>query len=252
MRLISMNQFAGVYFRCHCSGMKAVFLAGIFGFLSFGAVEARLLDNDPDVVYLEDVSSDAMDLLVVKPTTIFATKKGGRKLGSYPLDTKVRLLAMTDKGYKVSGNATHGKVSGWVSPQNLASKDPKFVETLKKFYERELTVRELIKNKEVAIGMAVEEVRASLGEPTRKETKVTKDGQTGKYAYVDIEEVKHYRYLRDPRTGGTYKQLSHITTEERGKIEIEFEKGLVTSISKSEDNGPGKVRIVVPPIVFGF
>ncbi|GAA5495532.1 hypothetical protein Rhal01_01710 [Rubritalea halochordaticola] len=211
-----------------------------------------LLNNDPDVVYMEEVRGKSIELLVIKPATIFASKKGGRRLGAYPVDTKVTLLAMTDKGYKVRGMAKHGKVSGWVSPKTLASKDPQFVENLKKFYERELTVRELISKNEVAIGMSSEEVFRSLGEPTRKESKITKDGQTGKWSYIDTEEVKHYTYVTDPRTGNTYRQLSHITTEEKGKVEVEFEKGIVTAISKMEDKGPGKVRVVVPPVIFGF
>lgn len=247
-----MNGFARFGFQGHIVGMKAILLVGVLGFMGIGGVEARLLDSDPDVIYMERIAEKPMEFLVVKPATIFATKNGGRRLGAYPVDTRVKLLAMTDKGYKVQGEAAHGKVIGWVSPKNLASKDPKFVENLKKFYERELVVRELIKNKEVAIGMSVSEVAEALGDPTRKETKVTKDGQTGKWAWVDIEEVKHYRYVTDPRTGNSYRQLSHVTTEERGKMEVEFEKGLVSSIAKMEDSGPGKVRVVVPPVIFGF
>lgn len=211
-----------------------------------------LLNNDPDVVYMEEVAGKPIEFIVIKEAGVFATKNGGRRLGTYPVDTKLTLLALTDKGYKVQGMANHGKVSGWVSPRYLASKDPKFVENLKKYYERELVVRELIKNNEVAIGMSPEEVSKALGEPTRKETKITKEGQTGKWAYVDVEEVKHYRYITDPRTGATYRQLSHVTTEEKGRLEVEFEKGLVASISKMEDKGPGQVKIVVPPIIFGF
>lgn len=233
-------------------GMRFLMMAGLVAGLFGGMVSARLLESDPDVVYVEETGAEAMEFLVVKPATIFATKNGGRRLGAFPVDTRVRLLAMTDKGYKVQGQATHGKVSGWISPKNVAAKDPKFVENLKKFYEREVLVKELIRNREVAIGMTAEEVLKAYGEPTRKETKVTKDGQTGKWAWVDIEEVKHYRYVRDPRSGNTYRQLSHVTTEERGKVEVEFEKGLVSSISKMEDQGAGKVRIVVPPVIFGF
>jgi len=89
------------------------------GSLSFAG---SLLDNDPDVVFFEP--NDEMVLLVVKEATVFASKKGGRKLGIYPVDTKLRLLGMTDKGYKVKGKAKHSLVTGWVSPKNLASKQP--------------------------------------------------------------------------------------------------------------------------------
>lgn len=209
-----------------------------------------LLDNDPEVVFFE--ANDEMILLVVKEATVFATKKGGPKLGTYPVDTKLRLLGMTDKGYKVKGKAKHSLVTGWVSPKNLASKQPKFVEELKQYYERELAIRELIANKEVAIGMTIDEVEQSVGQPTKKESRITKDGRTGKWEFIKGKEQKHYTNTVDPRTGQVFRRFSHVTIEEQEKLTIEFENNVVTAISSLENNSAGNIRIIVPPIIFGF
>ncbi len=209
-----------------------------------------LLDNDPEVVFFEP--NEEMVLLVVKESTVFATKKGGRKLGTYPADTKLRLLGMTDKGYKVKGQAKHSLVTGWVSPKNLASKKPKFVEELKQYYEREMAIRELIARNEVAIGMTIDEVQKSIGEPTKKESRITKDGRTGKWEFIKGKEQKHYTNTVDPRTGQVFRRFSHVTVEEQEKLTVEFEHDVVTAISSLENNTPGNIRIIVPPIIFGF
>ena len=214
------------------------------------AFAGSLLDNDPEVVFFEP--NEEMVLLVVKESTVFATKKGGRKLGTYPVDTKLRLLGMTDKGYKVKGQAKHSLVSGWVSPKNLASKKPKFVEELKQYYEREMAIRELIARNEVAIGMTIDEVQKSIGEPTKKESRITKDGRTGKWEFIKGKEQKHYSNTVDPRTGQVFRRFSHVTVEEQEKLTVEFENDVVTAISSLENNTPGNIRIIVPPIIFGF
>jgi hypothetical protein len=213
-------------------------------------IASSLLDNDPEVVFFEP--NEEMVLLVVKESTVFATKKGGRKLGTYPVDTKLRLLGMTDKGYKVKGQAKHSLVTGWVSPKNLASKKPKFVEELKQYYEREMAIRELIARNEVAIGMTIDEVQKSVGEPTKKESRITKDGGTGKWEFIKGKEQKHYTNTVDPRTGQVFRRFSHVTVEEQEKLTVEFENDVVTAISSLENNTPGNIRIIVPPIIFGF
>jgi ABC-type sulfate transport system substrate-binding protein len=43
-----------------------------------------------------------------------------------------------------------------------------------------------------------------------------------------------------------------VTQEEKGKTVIEFEDEVVTAIEESEDRKGGNVRIVVPPVVFGW
>jgi hypothetical protein len=143
-------------------------------------------------------------------------------------------------------------VTGWVSPRNLASKQPKFVEELKQHYERALEIRELIANKKVAIGMTIDEVEQSVGQPTKKESRVTKHGRSGKWEFIKGKEQKHFTNTVDPRTGQVFRRFSHVTIEEEEKLTVEFENNVVTAISSLENNSPDNIRIIVPPIIFGF
>ena len=216
------------------------------------APKKSLLNNDPDVIYLNEHIDRSITLMVVKPTTVYASKKGksSRRLGAFKANTKVELIAMTEKAYRVKGQASHAGVTGWVNPNNLASKDKNFISNLKKLYERQMIVKELIANKEVAIGMTLDEVSKSLGEPTETEVEQTREGMSGKWDYVVSEEQKHYRTVVDPRSGSVYRQLSHITTEERSRTTVKFKDDLVTSVIRKKNNGPGKVRIVPVPVIF--
>ena len=214
--------------------------------------KSSLLDSDPDVVYREEFTDKKIELLVLKPGTVFSTKKGGRKLGVLKVDTKVTLVGLTGKAYKIRGTATHGGVSGWVSPKVLGSKDKDFVENFKKVYERQKVVRDLIARHEVAIGMSVEEVSASLGKPTKTKVRQTVKGRTGVWEFIQYEEQDHYQSVRDPVTGRIFRQYSHTTKEELGKIVLEFEGEVVTAIEETENNQGGGVKIVTPPLVFGW
>ena len=214
--------------------------------------KSSLLNSDPDVVYTEEFTDKKIELLVLKPATVYATKKGGRKLGVLKVDTKVTLIGLTGKAYKIRGTATHGGVSGWVSPKALGSKDRDFVENFKKVYERQKVVRDLIARHEVAIGMSVEEVSASLGKPTKTKVRQTIKGKTGVWEFIQYEEQDHYQTVRDPLTGRVFRQYSHTTKEELGKIVLEFEGEVVTAIEETENNEGGKVKIIAPPLVFGW
>ena len=208
------------------------------------------IDNDPDVIYLKDHLKDSITLRVAKPATVYANKNGGRRLGAFKVGTEIELLAITDKVYRVKGQASHAGVTGWVDPKLLASEDENFIANLKLLYQRQLIVNELIAKEGIAIGMTLGEVSKSLGQPTETEVKQTKEGESGKWDYVITEQQKHYRSVSDPGTGHIFRQLSHITTEEKSRITIEFEHDVVTAITRKENKGPGKIRIVPAPIIF--
>ena len=214
--------------------------------------KTSLLNNDPEVVYTGEFTDKKIELLVVKPAPVFATKKGGRKLGVLKVDTKVTFIGMTEKVYKIRGTAVHGGVSGWVSPKVLGSKDKDFVENFKKVYERQKVVRDLIAKHEIAIGMSMEEVSAALGRPTKTKVRQTVKGKTGVWEFIQYEEQDHYQTVRDSLTGRVFRQYSHTTREEIGKVVVEFENEVVTAIEESENNGGGKVKIVTPPLIFGW
>lgn len=210
------------------------------------------IDSDPEVVYVEEFSEESIELLAIKAGGVYATKKGQRKLGNLKVDSRVKLVGFTEKAYKVRGEATHSGISGWVSPKVLASKDKDFVENLQRVYKRQMEVRGLIADGDVAIGMNLGEVAASLGEPTKTKVRQTARGQSGQWEFIVYEEQKHYQLVRDPVTGALYNQYTHTTLEETSKLVVEFENDVVTAIEESENKGGGRVRVVAPPIIFAW
>lgn len=209
------------------------------------------LNNDPEVLELENFSTP-IQLLLVADTAIYASKSGNRsrKLGTLTSGSSVQLIAMTENVYRISGKGKYGKLKGWVSPRSLASKDPDFVENLKKLYQRQIKVNEFIANKQVAIGMTIKEVKQALGQPTKKEATITKDGSSGTYQYIQNEQEKHYRYVSDHLTGQIFKQLSHVTTIEKSNTSIDFVNDVVTAIITKDNNSEREINSIAPPIYF--
>lgn len=239
--------------------MNRGFLALVFtcSVLQAGAQSHRperssLLDAEPGVVYLEQTLKVPIELQIIKEAPVFSDKEGQHRLGFIKADQKVKLEAITDKVYRVRGQGTRDGISGWVAPWAFSSKDPQFVENLKKLYARQLEVQALLAEHQVAIGMTLDEVAMSLGKPTKTSMRRTSKGQSGSWEFVDYEEVKNYANVRDPLTGQIFRQLISVTQVEKGKTAVEFENDIVTAIVESQDHKGGDVRIIVPPLVFGW
>ena len=211
-----------------------------------------LLDSDPDVVYLESALKKPVDLKVIKEAPVFSDKEGKIRLGTLKAEQTVRLEAITDKIYRVRGQGTRDGIAGWVAPWAFSSKDPEFVARLKQLYERQIQVQALIKDKQVAVGMTLDEVSDSRGKPTKTSLRKTDKGQSGRWEYIDYDQVKNYVTRIDPTTGAAYRQLASVTQVEKSRTAVEFENDVVTAVEESEDHQGGNVRIIVPPLVFGW
>lgn len=211
-----------------------------------------LLNSDPDVIYLEEIVDPAIKLKVIKSAPVYADKEGNRRLGFLKADQTVELEGMTDKAYKVRGQGTRNGLAGWVAPWAFSHPQEDFVAKLKELYERQIAVNEIIAQQGIAIGMTLDEVAQSRGKPTKTSVRRTAKGESGTWEFIDYAEVKHYLTRIDPVSGQAYRQLSHVTREEKGKSVVEFEDGLVTALEETENRGPGNVRIIVPPLVLGW
>lgn len=233
-------------------------LAAMLGTLPLHAQIQRqerksLLDSDPEVVYMEQTFPKLPELRVIKEAPVFSDRTGSHRLGFLKANQVVQLEAITDKVYRVRGQGTRDGISGWVAPWAFTSKDPEFVTNLKALYDRQIQVQRLIAERQVAIGMTIEEVAKSRGKPTKTSMRQTGSGESGRWEFIDYDEIKHYVTRVDPRTGGVYRQLSHIEQIEKSKISVEFENGLVTAVEESEDTRRGgSTRIIVPPLIFGW
>lgn len=211
-----------------------------------------LLDNDPRVVYLTDMPDKQIELTIIKEAPVFSDADGKNKLGTIMANQKVKIEAITDKAYKVRGKGARDGIAGWVGPWAFASKDPQFVENLKKFYARQLEVNKVIAEQDVAMGMTTDEVALSLGQPTKSSLRQTPEGQSGKWEFIDYEEQKNYNMVQNPVTGQVFRQLVSVTQVEKGKRVVEFTNGVVSAIEDSKSRNNENIRIIVPPLVFGW
>jgi hypothetical protein len=211
-----------------------------------------LLNTDPDVVYFDGSFQPQIELQVIKEAPVFSDKEGKIRLGTLKSGQTVRVEAITDKIYRVRGQGTRDGIAGWVAPWAFSSKDPDFVANLKQLYDRQIQVQQLIANKEIAIGMTLEEVTQSRGKANKTSLRRTEKGQSGTWEYIDYDELKHYITRVDPVTGTVYRQFSHMTQVEKSKTTVEFENDLVTAIEESEDKRGGNVRVIVAPLRFGW
>jgi len=215
-------------------------------------VRKSLLDNDPRVVYLTEMPDKQIELMIIKEAPVYMDPDGKTKVGTIVANQKLKIEAITDKAYKVRGKGTRDGISGWVGPWAFASKDPQFVENLKKFYHRQMEVNKVIADQEVCLGMTTEEVAQSLGRPTKTSLRQSPEGQSGKWEFIEMDEQKNYATVRNPQTGELYRQLVSVTQIEKSKRVIEFTNGVVSAIEDSEQRDGGNVRIIVPPVVFGW
>ena len=220
------------------------------------SLKAQLIDRDkeksnlsrePGAIYFEDFLKEPVRLHVLKEVPIYATAERKRAVGTLKAPRAVEVLAMTDKGYRVRGLALHGQVAGWVLASELDSEDPEFAINLRKLYERQVVVQDLIANAQVAIGMTIDEVKASLGKPDRKSSKLDKTGRSDVYEYVTYEKIPQYQYVRDAY-GNMIRKVYYIKVE-TGKVAISFKDELVESIEEKEGEPQlGKLKIIPVPI----
>lgn len=209
-----------------------------------------MLDQESDVVYISEIPDLKIELDVIQEAPVYSDKDGKIKLGTLKKNQKVPLEAITDRAYRVRGQGTIDGIAGWVAPWAFTTKDPQFVEQLKKFYQRQIEIRALIAKKEIAIGMTTAEVIQVLGKPTKSTIKQGKQGQSGTWEYITYKEQKNYIAVRDPKTGELYRQLVSITQVETEKRIVEFNDNLVSSIENITDKGRSNAQIVIPPIIF--
>jgi len=210
-----------------------------------------LLDSDPDVVYLEQVLQKPITLQVIKEAPVFSDQGGSHRLGFLKANQTVPLEAITDKAYKVRGNGTNGGIAGWVAPWAFSSeKDPAFVAHLKELYTRQIQVNKLIAEKKIAVGMTLTEVSRSLGTPTKTEMRNDGTTQSGRWEFIDYEEIKHYTTQVNPQNGQVYRVLAYVTREEKGKTSVEFENDFVKAIEQSKNRQGGDTSIVIPRLVY--
>lgn len=219
-----------------------------------GGVRAQLGDSklikEDGAVYIEELFDRPWSVQVVKPAAVYSNLTAERWLGNLLPGRSAELLAISEKAYRVRGRAKQGQVAGWVSKSAIEGIDADMEKKLVKFYQRQLLVQDLIANNQVALGMTVAEVEASLGQPDARNSKVDTEGRKDVLEYITYQRVPQTSYVRD-RFGQLLQTTTYIKVE-TGRVSLSFENELVASIEESEGADlveGGKVRIVPPPIL---
>ena len=206
------------------------------------------LKREPGAIYLEDFSEDKVELLAIKQEPIYVSPQRKKAIGQLRKGKKVTLIAMINKQYLIRGMALHGQVKGWIFPSALQGLNKDFSDKLHALYERKKVVDELIKNKQIALGMNTGEVVESMGKPSRKNSKLDRGGRLDTYEYSTFERVAQYRFRRDSQ-GNLFRKKYYVKME-TGKLSVTFKNDIVESIEETEGNplGGGDLKIVPIPI----
>jgi len=201
-------------------------------------------------IYLDGMVADKVIVRITKIAPIYSTLSADRWMGNLLENQNAELLAVSEKAYRVRGKAKQGQVAGWVSKAAVTGLPETFEENLKNYYERYEVVEELIENHQVALGMTVEEVVASIGPPDKRSSKVNGEGRTDSLEYISYERI--------PQTGIGYDSFGHpipvtqYVEVESGRVTIDLTNNTVSSIQESEGIDLANYRINVPTLVYLF
>ena len=197
-----------------------------------GLRDKSSLSKEPGAVYVEDLFDQPVQLQLEKSAPIFYQLDGKRRLGTLAAGQKVKLVAITDKAYRVRGRAAQGEVSGWIGTTFVKDPSPDFRDNMKKLHQRQQLVEKLIDAKEVALGMTTDEVVASLGVPHERSSKTDANSMTEAYAYLTYSKVPQVTPRRDAY-GRLYNAVTYVKVE-TGRRTINFTDGIVSSLEETE------------------
>jgi hypothetical protein len=209
------------------------------------------LATEPGTISVEELLPRPLVLPVgQQEATIYYQSDMQRVLGTMAPGTRVTLVGLSDTAYRVRGRARHGDVSGWMRPQDLVMPAPDTADNLRKLYERQLAVDELIASREVALGMTSEEVKQALGRPSRTRRKQTAFGNEEVLEFATFERVPQVVTGRDG-FGNLVQSIVYVRVE-TGTLSVTLKNGVVEEIEETKGNplGGGGVKIVVPPLFF--
>lgn len=210
------------------------------------------LVKEDGAIYLEGMVEKEVPVRVTAAAPVYANLKGERWMGNLFADQNAVLLAVSEKAYRVRARAKQGQVAGWVSKASVAGLPEGFEENLRLYHERYLVVSELIEKQQIALGMTVAEVAASIGPPDKRNSTMNQGGRIDSLEYISYQRVPQTYTTIDP-FGRPITATRYIEVES-GRITVEFTNDVATSISESEgfDYSNARLDISVPPLVFLF
>ncbi|MEM7697349.1 MAG: hypothetical protein AAF236_02970 [Verrucomicrobiota bacterium] len=207
------------------------------------------LNKEEGAIYLEGMVVSEVVVRISKEVPAYSNLTGQRWLGNILANQNAVLLAVSDKAYRVRAKAKQGQIAGWISKAAVTGLPENFEANLTAYYQRFEVVKQLIDQHQVALGMTVDEVAASIGPPDKRSSTVNATGRTDTMEYIAYERVPQ-TVLVTNQFGVTVPTTQYIEVES-GRVIVEFTNNAVSSISESEgiDGGAGGAIVVPPPVV---
>ncbi len=182
-------------------------------------------------VYLEGLVSQELKVQINQAGPAYSDVNGKRWIGNVNPNQVAVLLAVSDRAYRVKAQAQQGQIAGWVSKGIITGVPDGFEEKLVKYHERYEIVRQLIDNKQVALGMSTDEVIASIGPPDAKSSHLDANSRLDTFEFISYtrtpQEYVVYNNFGIPTIGTRYVEV------ESGRVTINFTNNLVSSISET-------------------
>ncbi len=235
---------------CTTTALALAFMASTLALAPAQTTKSLLDTNtEPGSINLENILPKPVRLTVVADSVIYYQGDFQRALGNMAPGTSVQLIAMSDTAYRVRGRARHGDVAGWMRINDLKSADPKLFEKLKAYAERRKVVDELIQKHQIAIGMTADEVKASLGTPTRKSSHITDGSREEVLEYIVYTNIPKTVTGTD-QTGKLVQNIVYVRVES-GRLSVTLKGGAVSDIHETKGTPleGGAVKIVPIPII---
>lgn len=204
--------------------------------------------GEEGAIYLEGLLAKEVVVRVTTAVPAYGTLQGDRWLGNLVPDQRAVLLAVSERAYRVRAKAQQGQVAGWVAKSAVAGLPADFETKLEAYHARHEAVQELIENHQIALGMTLSEVVESVGPPDKRSSKVTAGGRSDSLEFISYERVPQNGIAYDS-FGRPYTTTQYIEVES-GRVTVDFNNDLVTSISESEGIDLPAGPVVVPPPVF--
>lgn len=229
--------------------MKALLLALALPVLGIAATS---LPREPGAIYLEDLALKPVRLVTTANAQVSSKTADGNYLGVIPKGRAVELLAVADGLARVRGQAQQGGVAGWVELNTLTPLKAEFLDSLRQNAKRKAEVDAMIAKGEVALNMTPDEVNAALGKAQKKVSKLDAGGRKETWEFV--------RYTRVPQETTGYDRFGRLVTTTvyvkvpSGKLTVNFENNLVSSLEQSEGNTDVQAapRIIPAPVLVAF
>jgi hypothetical protein len=210
--------------------------------------KSRLIP-EKGAVYLEGLVNQELKVQITQTGPAYSDVSGKRWLGNVNPNQVAVLLAVSDRAYRVKAQAAQGQIAGWVSKGIVSGVPEGFEEKLIQYNQRYEIVKQLIDNKQVALGMTTEEVIASIGPPDAKSSHLDATSRIDSFEFISYtrtpQDYMVYNQFGVPSIGTRYVEV------ESGRVTIGFTNNLVSSISETAgvNFSQGALNNNVPPFI---